>query len=76
MLRNDVAAVNGMNGRSIHVAKVRIPCTGSSKASPATRKACAQFVETMRDVVSSQNTSSSSSASHQLNHNLDVHAQT
>ena len=71
-----IAAVGGMNGPPIHVAKVPIPRVGSSKASPSTRKARARFVETMRDVVSSQNTlSSSSSASHQPNYNPDVHAQ-
>lgn len=73
---NGIAAVSGMNGPPIHVAKVPIPRVGSSKASPSTRKARARFIETMRDVVSSQNTlSSSSTPSHQLNHNPDVHAQ-
>ena len=73
---NCIAAVSGMNGRPIHVAKVPIPLIGSSKASPSTRKSRARFIEAMRDVVSSQNTlSSSSSASHQPHHNPDVHAQ-
>jgi hypothetical protein len=73
---NGVAAVSGMNGPPIHVAKVSIPRVGSSKASPSTRKARARFIETMRDVVSSQNTlSSSSSASHLSNHNPDIHTQ-
>ena len=65
-----------MNGPPIHVTKVPIPRVGSSKASPSTRKSRARFIETMRDVVSSQNTlSSSASASHQSNNNPDVHAQ-
>ena len=73
---NGVAAVSGMNGQPIHVAKVSIPRVGSSTASPSTRKSRAQFIETMRGAVSSQNTmTSSSSASHQPNHNPDVHAQ-
>ena len=66
---NGIAAVSGMNGRPIHVAKIPIPLIGSSKASPSTRKSRARFIETMRDVVSSQNTmTSSSSASHQPHH--------
>jgi hypothetical protein len=69
---NGVAAVSGMNGPPIHVAKVPIPRVGSSKASPSTLKARARFVETIRDAVSSQHTSSSASDSLL---NPDVHAQ-
>ena len=65
-----------MNGQPIHVSKVSIPRVGSSTASPSTRKSRARFIETMRDVVSTPNTiTSSSSASHQPYLNPDVHAQ-
>ncbi len=68
--------MSGINGQPIHVAKVPIPRIGSSTASPSTRKSRARLIETIRDVVSSKNTiTSTSSASHHLDHNSDVHAQ-
>ena len=70
--KDGVAAVSGMNGPPIHVTKVPIPRVVSSKASPSTLKSRSQFVEKVRDAVSSQHTSSSSSDPLL---NPDVHAQ-